>query len=132
MISNDVLIRNRFFGQVRSDWERAFTYATLILRKDLMPIEIIFPEQVDLIFTPARYNSKQDNKLSTDYMVRIKGKGFRRIYWEYVVIQIDYHAHNNSFTRTVYIGGGGIKCRGYKYIEVDGEIVVVLANFKNP
>ena len=128
MISNDVLIKNRFLSQVRTDWERAFTYAKLTLRKDFMPIEIIFPKQFELIFAPAHDSTKHESKHATEYMIRIKGKGLRRIYWGYEVIQADYDATNNRFTRTV---SGNKKCSPYKCVEVDAEFVVVFANFKN-
>jgi hypothetical protein len=129
MVSNDILIRNRFLRQVSSDWESALTHAKRTLRKDLMPNEIIFPTQAELIFDNAHYGNNKRSKHSTNYMIRIQGKGFRRIYWGFEVVQLNYDAADNSFSRTV---SGGKKCKGYKYIEIAGKIIVVIANFENP
>lgn len=121
------LERNRFFSIVKSKWDKAFTIAQL-LPKNLAPIRILFPEQDVLIFDKAHLLSNQRGKFPTNYMVRVTGKGIRRIYKGYDVLGYTWEPILNRFCQ----GWKEVKFEGsYFFIEIENEKIVVIADLLN-
>jgi hypothetical protein len=125
--SGEVLIENRFLAQIKSSWEKAFAQAHL-LPKDHSPIKMIFPAKDQLIYDKAHYLSNQPRKYSTNYMIRIRGKGIRRIYFGWDVIGYTWQPSLNRFCQGVFDS----KCdKSYYYVEVDQEPIVINIDLTN-
>ena len=116
--------RDQFFRYVSSSWERAYLSAKL-LPKDMMPVQLIYVSRGQLVLDKSHYLSPKWKDNPTKFRVRIKGKGFRRIYRGFKILGHEWHLELKKF----FSGGLGDSSVSYYFVEVDHEPVVIILNF---
>jgi len=110
-----------------SNWEKAFKLSKS-LPKDYQPIEIIFITEDKLIIDKSHYFSKKYGQSPTNYMIRISGKGIRRIYSGSEILGYKWSPEINKFVKGIFIEKNEAM---YFYIEVDGEKIVIATKLSN-
>lgn len=124
---DDLQVRNQFLGKISSNWEKAFKLSKS-LPKDHQPIEIIFTIKDKLIIDKSHYFSKKYGRSPTNYMIRISGKGIRRIYSGSEILGYKWSPEINRFVKGIFIEKNEAM---YFYIEVDGEKIVIATELSN-
>lgn len=125
--TNDLLVKNRFLGAVQSSWQKEFKLAHL-LPKDHAPIEIVFPRQDQIFFDKAHLGSNQRKKFPTNYIIRLTGLGYRRIYIGFAVLGYKWEPTLNRFCKSGYESRYG---GSYFFIEVKGQPIVLIVDLAN-
>jgi hypothetical protein len=120
---NDDIQKNIALGLIRSNWNREYSLSRL-LPKDCQPVEFIYSSEEQLIHDKSNYGSPMYyKKRHTEYKIRIKGKGLRRIYVGYRIIGYKWDEVIQEFFTNDYGD-----CPKYYYVEVEQKKIVVISS----